>query len=305
MLKIAILYAGEEYSKYVNLIKFEESKGNLEVIGVGVANVYASRLDGYKLENLEKLLTAPWNYLVISSSGENFLSMKQMLVRLGINKERILPIAIFAIPGFDFIEYIKLYESKVSIIANNCWGGFTYHALGMEFLSPTINMFFEEGYYIRMLENLEYYFAQKVEFCREEYEQNLKRNYPVGRIADVEVHFNHYASMDEAIDKWEKRRKKINWDNLFVEMATSDRETAERFERLPYDKKIIFVPFDSELKSAVNIRTLIEQVNGIQTYQMYEVVNRMGRNWLSVYNPIRLLSGRRDFLRTEKRIELV
>lgn len=294
MYKIAILYAGEEYSRYVNLIKYEQAKGNIEVIGIG-AELYMNFLDGWKMYTLGDALTLEWDYLVISATGNRFYEMKHMLMTLGISEAKIVPINIFAIPGFDFIEYTQLNESKVSIIASHCWGGFTYHALGMEFLSPTVNLFIKENDYIRMVENLEYYFSNKVDFCREEYETNLKRNYPVGKIGDIEIHFNHYVSIEDAVNKWEENR--INWDNLFLEMYTNNMEMAERFDRLPYSNKVVFVPFECRLKSAMNIGKLAQGMKQNQGLELYEVVNRLASSQLSYYNPVKLLRGAEDFLR--------
>ena len=50
-------------------------------------------------------------------------------------------------------------------------------------------------------------------------------------------------------------RAKINWYNIILIMQTDDPKALEEFNRLPYGKKICFVPFDSDLDSAVTLWT--------------------------------------------------
>ena len=56
----------------------------------------------------------------------------------------------------------KVYASKidnVSIISSDCIGGFLYHNLGKQFLSPTINMAIPAESFVRLVKNLEHYMA--------------------------------------------------------------------------------------------------------------------------------------------------
>lgn len=100
--------------------------------------------------------------------------------------------------------------------------------------------------FIKMVENLEWYMhGQIVELYGEE-------NYPVGFLNDIKIHFRHYDNFDEAVLKWEKRKKRINWDNLFIigDSRNEDYEVIQRFDRLPYKNKVIFslIPYP-EFKS--------------------------------------------------------
>jgi hypothetical protein len=52
MYKVGILYTGKYYQKNLNMIKYEEAKGNIEVTGVGVPKVYANKLDGWQLKTI-------------------------------------------------------------------------------------------------------------------------------------------------------------------------------------------------------------------------------------------------------------
>lgn len=69
-------------------------------------------------------------------------------------------------------------------------------------------------------------------------------------MGDVMVHMNHYPDFDAALKIWEKRKARINWYNLFVTMYTERPENAEKFDQLPFAKKVCFVPFPMNLDSA-------------------------------------------------------
>ena len=65
---------------------------------------------------------------------------------------------------------------------------------------------------------------------------------------DLELHFLHYHSVDEAISAWNRRKERINYKKLFVVWTFSygkyDETLYERFENLPIKNKIAFVNHD-------------------------------------------------------------
>lgn len=140
----------------------------------------------------------------------------------------------------DRIRYHKYHgEKNISIISQNCIGGVMCHDLGLRFNSPTINLYMEAEDYIRFLENLDYYLdidANELEFLDE------KVDYPVGILRDIKIYFVHYSKEKDIIEKWNKRRKRINKKSLCVIMTDRDGCTPEiidRFLHLPY-RKIFF-----------------------------------------------------------------
>ena len=63
----------------------------------------------------------------------------------------------------------RLRNKDVTIISTNCTGGILSHDLGLQFKSPTINMFFRAEDFVRFWENLEYYMSiEKLVECHEE-----------------------------------------------------------------------------------------------------------------------------------------
>ena len=74
----------------------------------------------------------------------------------------------------------------------------------------------------------------------------------------IKINFVHYESFDEGVSKWKQRKERINWDNLFIVGSEKDGctyETIQRFERLPYENKVILTHVDyPEFKSAYYIK---------------------------------------------------
>ena len=38
---------------------------------------------------------------------------------------------------------------------------------------------------------------------------------PLGKLDDVEIVFLHYATKEEAEEKWNRRKQRINWENIY------------------------------------------------------------------------------------------
>ena len=146
----------------------------------------------------------------------------------------------------------KLKNTTPTIISSNCNGEFWYYDMKLKFLSPTINLSFDMNDYVKMLENLRWYMEQPILPYKDS-----RFEFPTGKLADIEIRFNHYNSFDEAVVKWEERKKRINWDNLFILGIDGDNctyKTMQRFDKLPYKNKVIFthIPYP-EIKSSYYI----------------------------------------------------
>lgn len=113
---------------------------------------------------------------------------------------------------FKFVipqKRVELEKKEISILCNNCTGGLILHDLGLRFDSPTVNMFFHELDFFEFIEHFEYYIKQKlIQIPNPKYDP-VAPDYPVallsggGKYKDLELHFLHYKSFDEAFQKWE------------------------------------------------------------------------------------------------------
>lgn len=65
----------------------------------------------------------------------------------------------------------------------------------------------------------------------------------MGKCLDVEIVFLHYHSFDEAKEKWNRRKVRVNYDNLLVKFNDQNgfkEEDYYEFTKLPFKHKIFF-----------------------------------------------------------------
>ncbi len=138
------------------------------------------------------------------------------------------------------IKAKKLANKDVTIIASDCFGTFMYHNLGLRFNSPTINLAIPQYDFLLFVSNLKGYLQSEVTEV-----SGHEKNYPVGKIVfegkPVTIHFMHYKSFEEAIDKWNERKKRVNLSNLCVVQLVphTSEDYQKQFDRIPFDHKML------------------------------------------------------------------
>lgn len=243
MYRVIIWGIGREYNKYYNLIKYFEQMGEITVQAVfSNDKINSATLDGFAICSKEQVKIMEYDLCLVAVA--DFCSVKLEAKELGISEAKLLPIRVLGIPYFSFEKYIKVRNSKITILSNNCWAGLCYHYLDLEFESPTINMFFEGSQFIKFVSNLDYYLSVPLEFIEMRYEKNLNRNYPIAKIDDIRLHFNHYISFEEAQKCWERRKQRINKNNILIVFNSTSKEALVEFQKLKFEHKLVFVPKD-------------------------------------------------------------
>lgn len=143
----------------------------------------------------------------------------------------------------------RLRNPDFSIISNNCWGGVVSQYYNLRKNSPTVGLYFFADDYIKFVYNIRHYVEQPLEFIPVEqsrYCHILLKNgkkLVIGRLDDVEIVFLHYKSCQEAKEKWERRCKRINWNNIFIKFSEMNLCTVEhlkKFDELPFENKVMF-----------------------------------------------------------------
>ncbi len=147
----------------------------------------------------------------------------------------------------------RLLNKNASIVSINCNGCTISHDLGLRFNTQFVNLWLYPKDFIKYCENFDYYNEQPMVFVKE-----AGVDYPVGLLDDIKIYFMHYLSEEEAYEKWEKRKKRIDKNNLFFMMTDQEGCTLEeirRFDNLPYKNKVIFthLPME-EINSSFYIR---------------------------------------------------
>ena len=188
--------------------------------------------------------------LVAGAKNIGIAEVVKFAKQIKLDTDKLLGDWIVCIPGFTLEKYRKLQRSQISIFVRDCFGGLISHTLGLPFFTPFVNMFINPNEYLRFLNSPRVYMEEKLVFQKTAFENNLKFDYPIYTLGNISLNMNHYPNFDEAVAKWNSRKQRLNWYNLFVEMHTDDPKLLEEFDSLPYGKKVCFVPFKSNLDSA-------------------------------------------------------
>ena len=151
--------------------------------------------------------------------------------------------------GYDPERLAALQSRRLSIVANNCWGGLASHRLGMESHSPFKGLYIPERDYLRLLSRFDHYLWEAEPRFYEWHPNGFEgqERFPVLLLDDVRLFCNHAEDPAPEIENWKRRRDKVNPESLFFMFSTGYRRYAEDFCRmeLPGDR-VCFVPFASQ-----------------------------------------------------------
>lgn len=179
-----------------------------------------------------------------------------------------------------------LRENTPTIFAPNCWGGLTYHHLGLEFCSPLINMWETHADYLKFLSDPEYYLAQELRLL-EMYHGDLSNPYPIVGLGDVVIRMNHYKDFSEASACWKRRKQRIKWDDLIVMFFDQDPDMLRTFMSLPYERKLCFAPYDTGIDGVIPV--LYRDHDHIKDKEFWEIMNNLAQNKYIYYDDVSLI----------------
>lgn len=159
----------------------------------------------------------------------------------------------------------KIKNCDFTIISNNCWGGLIYQSYGLQYNTPTVGLFFMANDYIKFISNLKEYMKKELIFIKPEdshsYEDIKNKSnfgtYPIGCLGDVEIHFLHYKTEQEASEKWNRRKERINFKRIlykFNDQNACTKELLEKFSKLPLKNKICFTSKQYNLENTIYIK---------------------------------------------------
>lgn len=220
--------------------------------------------------------------------------MRQLVKLLNMSVDTLIRADVFSLPDFNFTLYDKIKKNPVSIITNQCWGGYTYNSLDLRFDSPFINMFINNNEFFKLANNFKYYIEQPISFVREEFEENLKRNYPIASLGGIFLNFNHYVNFEEALSAWEKRKKRVNFDNLLFVARIDNEYEANLFNECNCTNKIGFA---NEAFPYTDIIYLPKRDDVLLFQQMNSCA--ANTHFMKPYNVLKLLLHEKDYMRFE------
>ena len=174
----------------------------------------------------------------------------------------------------------RLKNHNFSLISSNCNGAFILHDLGVRFNSPFVNLWMKPKDFLKMLSDLMGYMSEELTFVQED-----GIDYPIGLLRDVRVYFTHYASEENAKIKWDERKSRINYVNLFVIFSDRDGCTIddlEQFDKLSYNKVVFTNKPYANLKSSFYLKGFENQESVGLCYEYQP--NHLGRKYYDQFD---------------------
>lgn len=226
----------------------DKPKGSVNIVGV----VESVPMPINRLPNLidkKDLANIDCDLILVTGHDVDLAPILKEAATLGVDTDKFVLDRTILMPGFTLEKYRELRKSDLSIISMGWWAGIAYHKFGLPELSPTVGMYTSEEHFMNFLPEARWHLKKDLRFERTEYNYDLGINYPIFWLDGTQWFMNGYTNDADALELWNERRDKINWSNVLVTMHTSSPAVLERFDCLPYPKKVCFVPFETELKS--------------------------------------------------------
>lgn len=276
MLKVLIWLVSNDTRFQDNAIKIlEQQHDGIEIVGEATG---------------EEIIKVDKDYdilLVVGAKKSGISSVTKDAIRLNLPKEKLLGDWIVCIPGFTIDKYRQLQQSRLSVFSRNCFGGLLQHTLGLPFYSPLGNIGLSGENFIRFLSAPRDYVKEIPTFKKAKLNMQTGQKHNYVDLGDIWLSTMHYETFEEFIDMWDRRKTRINWDNIFVEMflIKEEKNLLEQFDALPYAKKVCFVPFKSNFDSAWYIDPKIDK-----TATRFDLaLNRFARGSLFYYDVFDML----------------
>ncbi len=296
----------DDYDRIINNVRYEILKGNIEVLALVCQpkDKYCATKDGFTIITPQEIDAAAFDYLIIANKG-SFKAIKNSAIAMGIKENRIINGEVLLIPMFDFARYIKLLENPVTILSDDCFAGYVYNHLGLQFSTPLINIYWEREEYAKFIEDPLFYLNTELRVFREgSFETGVT---PIGQLGDdkrnVKMVFLHNNSFAEAKEQWDRRKARINKDNIFVKMGFSyvdvkdnAKEILQAYDKVKYNKILFYsgtVDFDSKFSKE---RFYWSQKRRPRV-EFYSYNDYMRRYFYKEIDILKLLTGEEDYIR--------
>lgn len=129
------------------------------------------------------------------------------------------------------------YKMQKTYISNNCSNISFYFKENREYDHPIIGaLFVNDHEYVKFCKNF-YYYIHKTPVFREPRKDSvwaiqngspwykhkeIKEGYPVMYLEDIEIHWIHEDSIQSLLEKYERRIKRLAFDNVYFLLSASD-----------------------------------------------------------------------------------
>ncbi len=225
----------------------DKPRGTVNIVGI----VESVPMPINQLNTIDKreLVNLDYDMILVTGHDVDLAPILAEAKELGLDPDKFVLDRTVCIPGFTLEKYKELRHSNLSILSMGWWAGIAYHLLGLPALSPTIGMFTSEEHFMNFLPEARWHLKKDLHFERTEYNADFGISYPIFWLDGTQWFMNSFNNDADALENWNERKELVNWSNVLVTMHTASPAVLERFDCLPYAKKVCFVPFETELES--------------------------------------------------------
>lgn len=153
----------------------------------------------------------------------------------------------------SLFAHLGLKNKNFTIISNNCFGGTVYEWYNLPKQSPTVGCFFVSEDYIKFISSFTNYIQSELKLINITQSKHIAfyKSLPTyndslfcGVLNDeVELVFLHYSTREQIINKWNRRIKRINYENIIFKFNDQNEFESKYFDEfisLPYKNKLFF-----------------------------------------------------------------
>ncbi|MBR4669524.1 MAG: DUF1919 domain-containing protein [Butyrivibrio sp.] len=264
MYKCLLWGTGKQFSCSTQVIKYYEQRQEIEIVGITSNEKIYSQILGWTFIPKHEISNYSIDIVIVMIEDPD-INVFEEIYSKGFKYEDVIDIKVLKLPAFSFENYLWIKKDTPTIFSPMCWGGVTYHSLGLKFKSPFINMFLLEDDYMQFLDDPKSFIEHEISYKKTGWSEIMKKEYPIADCDGIELHFNHYNSFEEAKSSWDRRKKRINWDNILAMMFTDNLDVAERFLKMNYTKKMLFISFEMNAEEAIYLN-LADYRDGIDLW---------------------------------------
>lgn len=291
MHEVLVWGIGTSYDRFRRFLNESQVKINALISSY---DEHIKSIDGIDVIKPEDIKNFNYEFIIVASSF--FEEIVKTARGGGINREKLIDAKVFELNGFDFDRYVSIINKNISIVSDDCWGGFLYRSLGLKYNTPFIVLPFEHNEYIELVNNLDYYLNLPLII------NDNGLGYIKGNLGKkISFVFNHYISSDEIIQKWSRRVKRFNFENCLVKMTLNDDEDVERFKKINIKNKIGFYYKKTDIENIIYLGDWYNvKIRFCHNWRFYAFTNSTAQtdfNFGRYYDVFKLLNGESDFIR--------
>ena len=225
-----------EITKNINLLYSYHIQKKINIVGINANEEYYENMFNINYYTYSEIVNLKYDYIILVCNKEYYNEYKDYLLNIN-NNAKIINYKVFSIPNFDIDKYLDIYNDTPTIFTKNCAAGVIYNTLGLEFKSPIINLWLSDEDFLKFIKKPKKYLSYKIK--ENGFSLNIDNvEVPVCLVGDINLNCSHYKTHAEAIEAWNRRKKRVNYDNMIILFQTNNESLFEEFLKLPYKNKI-------------------------------------------------------------------